>query len=159
MSRLVDSLGRPGSYTFAMLKPDGVCKGLLSEILGMAARCDAVLVPVLIQEHTLTEADVAFLYGHVKREHPEVYPTLEDFSRSGPSYLIVFRLACLGDYYNAVTAWRGLMGATRSANAEAGTIRNLWGSREVTCRNVVHGSDSHARAYEEISYFAQLLGW
>ena len=160
MSNLIWQLGAPGSFTFAMVKPDGFKQGLLGEILKMAFDLDAQLTPILVQVHTLSEADVEFLYGHVKQEHPEVYPTLKDFSMSGPSDLIVFRRDDLNPLgINAVTAWRDLMGATRSGAAAPGTIRHRWGSREITCKNIVHGSDSEARANEEITYFAHRLGW
>ena len=56
---------------------------------------------------------------------------------------------------DAILSWRGLMGATNPANAEAGTIRKALGvSIE---ENTVHGSDSPESASFEIPYFFSQL--
>jgi nucleoside-diphosphate kinase len=52
---------------------------------------------------------------------------------------------------NAVTEYRGVMGATDPAKAEAGTIRKLHGAN--VGENAVHGSDSLENAKIEIAYF------
>jgi nucleoside-diphosphate kinase len=140
----------PGEYTFGMLKPDGYRRGLLGPILKTAWNSYAQLRPLIIQEVNLTVADVEFLYGHILHSRPEVYPALCQFSMSGPCYLMVLRGNLLQD---AVPSWRRVMGATNSKEAETGTIRNLWGNPTVIRENVVHGSDSEVRAFEEIDYF------
>jgi nucleoside-diphosphate kinase len=52
---------------------------------------------------------------------------------------------------DAVAAYRGVMGATDPAKAEAGTIRKLHGAN--VGENAVHGSDSLENAQIEIAYF------
>ena len=52
---------------------------------------------------------------------------------------------------NAIQRWRDIMGATNPAEAEAGTIRALFG--ENIERNSTHGSDSTESARFEIGYF------
>ena len=47
----------------------------------------------------------------------------------------------------------GPHGLDQSCEAAPGTIRARWGSKTITRENVVHGSDSDARALEEIRYF------
>lgn len=135
----------PGQATFAMIKPDGFRRGLFPCIIEMAGQ--AGLRHFASRVLTMTEDDVVFLYGHVKERYPEVWPRLLEFSLSGPVEAIVFQ----GD--DAVATWRSLMGCTKSCDAGAGTIRALWGDKEVTHANVVHGSDSNERAIEEIRHF------
>lgn len=52
---------------------------------------------------------------------------------------------------NAVAAWRTLMGDTNPANAQPGTIRNLFGTN--IGANAVHGSDSLENAQIELAFF------
>jgi nucleoside-diphosphate kinase len=52
---------------------------------------------------------------------------------------------------NAVADFRKLIGATNPAEAEEGTIRNLY-AKDIT-ENIVHGSDSDENAVIEISHF------
>jgi nucleoside-diphosphate kinase len=60
---------------------------------------------------------------------------------------------------DAIARWRGLMGATDSKKAEAGTIRRDFGT-DIE-RNAAHGSDAPETAKAEIAYFfgaAEILG-
>lgn len=136
-----------GQITFAMLKPDGFRHNLSRPIMDMAYQVG--LRHYMSRVIRMTEADVLFLYGHVKERYPEVWPKLLQFSLSGPVELIVLHRP-EGD---AVATWRSLMGCTKSCDAQAGTIRALWGDKQVTHANVVHGSDSDERAIEEIRHF------
>jgi nucleoside-diphosphate kinase len=52
---------------------------------------------------------------------------------------------------NAVVEWRNLMGATDSQKADAGTIRQKYGTD--ISMNATHGSDSNENAYKEIEFF------
>jgi nucleoside-diphosphate kinase len=52
---------------------------------------------------------------------------------------------------DAVAHLRGVMGATDSKKAAAGTIRNLYGT-DIE-RNAIHGSDSSENAAREIGFF------
>ena len=51
---------------------------------------------------------------------------------------------------------RDLMGPTKSAVAPEGTIRGDFGNKEITCENIIHGSDSKENALIEIKRFFNL---
>jgi nucleoside-diphosphate kinase len=70
---------------------------------------------------------------------------LTDFMSSGPSVVMVL------EGRHIIKAYRALMGATNSPDAEEGTIRREFGTDGR--RNAVHGSDSPESAAREISYF------
>jgi nucleoside-diphosphate kinase len=134
--------------TLAILKPDSVAAGNAGKILahlegeGFTVRGLAVL--------HLTEAQARAFYA-VHKERP-FYGSLVDFMTSGP----VIPVALERD--NAVAHLRQVMGATDSEKAEAGTVRNLYGTNIE--RNAIHGSDSPENAALELGFFfsrAELL--
>lgn len=124
--------------TFIMIKPDGVERNLVDEIIGrfegiglrMLGRCD--LTPTL----ELAEAHYA-----VHNERP-FYPDLIEFITSGP----VVAMAWNGE--NAIAASRKLIGATNWEDAEPGTIRADF-ARSID-HNVIHGSDGEETAAFEL---------
>ena len=127
--------------TFIAIKPDGVQRGLVGEILGRFERKGFKLVGLkqLTPSRELAESH----YG-VHRERP-FFGELVDFMISGPVVVQVLE----GE--NAMQRNRDIMGATNPANAEPGTIRKeLAESIEA---NSVHGSDSDENAAIEIAYF------
>ncbi len=124
--------------TFIMIKPDGVERNLVDEIirrfegigLRMLGRCD--LTPTL----ELAEAHYA-----VHNERP-FYPDLIEFITSGP----VVAMAWNGE--DAIAASRKLIGATNWEDAEPGTIRADF-ARSID-HNVIHGSDGEETAAFEL---------
>ncbi len=91
----------------------------------------------------LTKAQAEGFYA-VHKERP-FFQSLVDYMTSGPI------VAAVLEGENAIAVWRGLMGATNPANAEAGTIRKDL-ALDVE-RNTVHGSDAPETAGQEIPYF------
>ncbi len=91
----------------------------------------------------LTEAQARAFYA-VHKERP-FYNDLVAYMTSGP----VWPLAL--ERKDAVTYLRQVMGATNPSDADAGTIRSLYG--ESIERNSIHGSDSPENAAIEISFF------
>ena len=83
-------------------------------------------------------------FYEVHKERP-FYNGLTDFMSSGPI------VAAVLEKENAVTAYRGFIGATNPAQAEAGTIRALYGT-DIEA-NAVHGSDSDENAVIESNFF------
>jgi len=136
--------------TLVLVKPDGVQRGLIGEIIGRLERRGLHLLGMkliridreLAQRHYAEHRDKAFFTG------------LVDFITSAPVVAMVW------DGPGAVALVRTMMGATDPAAASPGTIR---GDYAVSIgANVVHGSDSVHRAEEEIAlYFSagELLEW
>ena len=82
------------------------------------------------------------LYG---TQRPSFFEELVTFISSGSVLLMVLS----GE--NAVLKAREIMGATNPAEAEAGTIRKLYG--DSLGENAIHGSDSKESAAREIAFF------
>ena len=136
--------------TFIAIKPDGVQRGLIGEILGRFERKGFKLIGLkqLIPSRELAEKH----YG-VHRERP-FFAGLVDFITSGPVVAMVWE----GD--GVIASARNLIGATKPLEANPGTIR---GDLAVNIgRNVIHGSDASETAAFEISLWfqpAELNDW
>ena len=124
--------------TFIAIKPDGVQRGLVGEILGRFERKGFKLVAIkqLIPSRSLAEAH----YG-VHRERP-FFAELVAFITSGPVVAMVWE----GD--GIIASARKLVGATKPLEAEPGTIRGDLAT--AISRNVIHGSDGPDTARFEI---------
>ncbi|MFZ0625475.1 MAG: nucleoside-diphosphate kinase [Acidimicrobiia bacterium] len=127
--------------TFIMVKPDGVERGLVGEVISRFENKGLTLER--IRKLTIDE-DLA------KRHYEEhvakpFFPDLLDFITSGP----VVAMEWSGE--SAVSVCRALMGATDPKQAAPGTIRGDFGL-EVT-KNLVHGSDSAESAGRELAIF------
>ena len=129
--------------TYAMLKPDGVRKQLLDEVIKRFENADLKVSHV--KEMVLDEEIVKQHYAHLLDK--PFYPTLESFMLSGPAIAMIVE----GD--NAVSKVRELMGATDSKEALPGTIRGDYGDKTCCTYNIIHGSDSVHNAEVEIHRF------
>ncbi len=127
--------------TLVLVKPDGVARGLVGEILGRIERKGFRLVAVDLR--TIPEQIAKAHYA----EHAEkpFFSELVEFITSGPL------LAAVIEGTEAIASWRSMMGATNPANAAPGTIRGDLATD--TQFNVTHGSDSPESAAREISLF------
>ena len=130
-------------YTYAMLKPDGVKKNLLPEVIKRFN--DAGLIVDNVKEMQLTENIIKEHYAHLLDK--PFYPTLEEYMLSGPV------IAMIVEGENAVKKVRTLMGATNSKDALPGTIRGDFGDKTCCTYNIIHGSDSVHNAEVEIHRF------
>ena len=127
--------------TLAIIKPDGVARGQIGEVV---SRCERAGLAVRgLKMVWLTPAQARGFYA-VHRERP-FFQSLTAFMSSGPSVVMVLE----GE--GAIARWRALMGATDPAKADPGTIRRDLAASIV--RNVVHGSDSPESARFEVPYF------
>ena len=129
------------------MKPDGVARGLIGEIIGRLE--DKQLRIVAAELRTIDQPTAERHY--VEHQGQPYYDKLVEFITQGPALVLVVEGP--EDTWQVV---RGLMGATNSKDAAPGTIRGdlAIGLRE----NVVHGSDSAASAQREIEIFFPRLG-
>jgi nucleoside-diphosphate kinase len=127
--------------TLLIVKPDGVRRGLVGEILRRAE--DKGLGIAEIRSLTIDGELAEEHYGE-HRDKP-FFGELVEFITSGP--VVVARLEGEG----AIAAWRTIMGPTDPADAPPGTIRGDFGS--IITENLVHGSDSPESAERELKLF------
>jgi nucleoside-diphosphate kinase len=124
--------------SFVMVKPDGVQRGLIGEVISRFERRGLKLVAAKLM--TVSRELAEQHYAELK-EKP-FFPNLIQFITSGPVMAMVW------EGPNAIATIRKTMGATNPANAEPGTIR-----ADFACDvsfNVVHGSDGPENAAREI---------
>ena len=127
--------------TFIMVKPDGVARGLVGEIISRFERKGMKLEK--IRGLTIDEAMARRHYAqHVDKP---LFHDLLEFITSGP----VVAMEWSGE--SAISVGRTLMGPTNPAEAPPGTIRGDFGL-EVTF-NMVHGSDGAESADRELEIF------
>jgi nucleoside-diphosphate kinase len=129
--------------TLVIVKPDGVERGLIGEIVRRIEAKAYRLVAV-----DLRSADRAILERHYE-EHvgKPFYEPLVEFMSSGP----VFAMVVEGD--RVIEGFRALAGATDPTAAAPGTIRGDFARQwdAPVLRNLVHGSDSETSAEREIA--------
>jgi len=136
--------------TLLLVKPDGVARGLVGEVLGRLEAKGLKLVGLKLMR---VSSDLAERHYGVHKARP-FYPALLKFITSGP----VVAVAVQG--VRAVEVVRTLMGPTFGFDAPPGTIRGDFGLSKSL--NVVHGSDSRETADFELGlYFRadELVAW
>lgn len=132
--------------TFAMIKPDGVRRRLVGELV---SRIEAKGYDVIaLKQMTIPRATAEKHYG--EHEGKPFFGGLVEFISGGPVVAMVLE----GE--NAIAGWRGMMGATNPADAAPGTIRGDFAT--TIDENVAHGSDAPATAVREIGLFFPELG-
>ncbi|NNC40632.1 MAG: nucleoside-diphosphate kinase [Acidimicrobiia bacterium] len=128
-------------HTFIMVKPDGVARGLVGEVIGRLENKGLRLEK--IRQLTIDEEMAGVHYGeHVEKPF---FGDLVAFITSGP----VVAMEWSGD--SAVSVARTLMGATDPKQAAPGTIRGDFGL--IVTNNIVHGSDSVESGARELGIF------
>ncbi len=127
--------------TFVAIKPDGVERGLVGEIIHRFERRGLKLVGLKLMKVATETAEQH--YGEHKGK--PFYAGLVGFITSGPIVAMVL------EGKNAVSLARQVIGSTNPSEAAPGTIR---GDLALDIgRNLVHGSDSLASAKREIAIF------
>ncbi len=127
--------------TLVLVKPDGVRRGLVGEVLTRLERKGLTLVA--LQMRTLERAVAEEHYGE-HRERP-FFGELVDFITGGPLVAVVAQGP------RAVEAVRTLMGVTDPVKSAPGSLRGDY-ALEIG-ENLVHGSDSPESAGREIGLF------
>ena len=127
--------------TFVAIKPDGVQRGLIGDVISRLERRGLKLVAVRLMQ---VDEELA---GRHYAEHVDrpFFASLVSFITSGPI------VAMIWEANNAVALARQTMGATNPGEASPGTIRGDFGVD--IGRNIVHGSDSPESAEREIGLF------
>ena len=129
--------------TLVLVKPDGVQRGLVGEIIGRLERRGLKLTAMKLMQ--VDEELARRHYGeHVDRPF---FPGLVSFITSGPV------VAMAWEANDAVEIVRCTMGVTNPAKAAPGTVRGDLGVD--IGRNLIHGSDSPEAAARELSLFFQ----
>ncbi|CAM4403980.1 nucleoside-diphosphate kinase [Paenibacillus alkaliterrae] len=129
--------------TFVMIKPDGVERGLIGEIIVRFQRKGFRIVDAKLMK---VSKETAERHYFELKEKP-FFGELVNFITSGPIFAMVL------EGRNAVQNARLLIGATNPAVATAGTIRGDFATDLAS--NVIHGSDSDENAAREIDLFFQ----
>lgn len=131
----------PLEHTFIMVKPDGVERGLVGEIVSRLERKGLVLERI----RKLRIDDALARRHYAEHVDKPFFPDLLEFITSGA----VVAMEWSGE--SAISVCRDLMGATDPQQALPGTIRGDYGI-EVT-QNLVHGSDGPESAKRELDLF------
>jgi nucleoside-diphosphate kinase len=131
----------PHETTLVLVKPDGVQRGLVGEVLGRLERKGLQIVAL-----KMMTAPKSLLEQHYSEHKGKgFYEGLLEFMGGGP--IVATAVKGLG----AIAIVRKLMGKTNGAEAEPGTIRGDLGmSRSY---NLVHGSDGAEAAKKELALF------
>ena len=133
--------------TLIVLKPDGVRRGLVGEVLGRFERKGFVIRRLKMQ--TLSKAQAEEFYS-VHRGKP-FFGELVTFITSGPVVGAVL------SGRDAVATVRRMVGATKSWEAAAGTIRGDFGLNYTD--NIIHASDSDdSFDHEQTAFFGDTQG-
>jgi nucleoside-diphosphate kinase len=127
--------------TLSIIKPDGIKKGLIGEIIRRFEVNRLKVVALKMIKMTKEQAESFYQVHKDKR----FFESLTSFMSSGPVVVMVI------EGKEAVKRNRELMGATDPREAGKGTIRKDFAS-DVE-KNIVHGSDSPETAQWEIDYF------
>lgn len=127
--------------TFVAIKPDGVQRGLIGEILARFERKGYKVLALKLL--SVSEKQAAEHYAeHVGKPF---YERLVKYITSGPIVAFVVK------GYGVIEGVRHIVGATNPQTADVGTIRADYA--QVMEYNVIHASDSEASAEREIAIY------
>jgi nucleoside-diphosphate kinase len=133
---------RPTERSLVLIKPDGVRRGLVGEVL---RRIEAKGYTLLAAEMRTVGRDLLSVH-YAEHEGKPFYEPLVEFMSSGPVLAVVI------SGQRCIEGFRSLAGATDPTAAAPGTIRGDlgrdWGL--AVAQNLVHGSDSPDSAAREI---------
>ena len=135
----------PQERTLVLVKPDGVRRSLVGEVIARIERKGYAISGV-----KMIQPDRATLALHyAEHEGKPFYEPLLEFMLSGPV------VAIIAEGNRVIEGFRKLAGATDPTTAEPGTIRGDLARDQGTkvVQNIVHGSDSVESATREISIF------
>ncbi len=127
--------------TFIAIKPDGVKRGLIGDVLNRLERKGLKIIGMKLINVTDEQAKAHY----AEHEGKPFYPGLIKFIQSGPIVALVIE----GE--NAIATCRQLMGKTNPNDADVGTIRADYAL--LMGNNIVHGSDGVESAKREIAIY------
>ncbi|CAN7023625.1 nucleoside diphosphate kinase II, chloroplastic [Brassica rapa] len=136
--------------TYIMVKPDGIQRGLVGEIISRFERKGFKLIGLKMFQCPKELAEEHYKDLSAK----SFFPSLIEYITSGP-------VVCMAwEGVGVVASARKLIGKTDPLQAEPGTIRGDLAVQ--TGRNIVHGSDSPENGKREIALWfkeGELCGW
>jgi nucleoside-diphosphate kinase len=135
----------PMERTLSIIKPDGVGKGLIGEVIKKFENAGLKIVAMKMIHMSKKEAEGFYTVHRGKK----FYDSVTDFMSSGPCVVMIL------EGPNAIAKNRELMGTTNPQDAAPGTIRREYAANIE--RNIVHGSDAPETAAFEIGYFFNAL--
>jgi nucleoside-diphosphate kinase len=136
--------------TFLMIKPDGVQRNLIGEVIKRLETKGFTLVGLKLMS---VSRELAEEHYGVHKERP-FFPGLVEFITSSPVVAMVWE----GE--GVIASARKIIGATNPLNAEPGTIRGDYGV--AVGRNLIHGSDAPETAQTEVALWfkdGELVSW
>lgn len=125
--------------TFVMIKPDGLQRGLVGEIIG---RFEKKGLKIVAMKLVSVSKELAEKHYGIHKGKPFFKPTVK-YIMSSPVVVMIL------EGINAIDLVRSMMGKTNPQDAALGTIRGDYG--QFIGRNIVHGSDGPDTAEFEIS--------
>lgn len=129
----------PNERTFVMIKPGGVQRGLIGEII---SRFEKKGLKIVAMKFVSVSRELAEKHYDVHKGKPFFKPTVKYITLSPVVAMIL-------EGNNAIDVVRSMMGKTNPQDAAIGTIRGDYG--QFIGRNIVHGSDSPDTAEFEIN--------
>ena len=136
--------------TFVMVKPDGVQRNLVGEVIRRLETKGFTLVGLKMMQ---VSRELAEKHYDVHKEKP-FFNSLVEFIISAPV------VATVWEGEGVIAAARKIIGATNPLSAEPGTIRGDYGMS--IGRNLIHGSDAAETAKQEIALWFgedELISW
>jgi len=136
--------------TFIMVKPDGVQRNLIGEVISRFEKKGFTLVGLKLLS---VSRELAEKHYEVHKERP-FFKGLVEFIISAPVAAMVW------EGNDVVVSARKMIGATNPITAEPGTIRGDYGVN--IGRNLIHGSDAVETAEKEIALWfsdSELVSW
>jgi len=127
--------------TFIMLKPETVARGFAGKIITRIEETDLKIISMKLVKISPDQAEILY---EIHKEKP-FFDKLVDHITSGPVIIMLVE----GD--EAVATIRKLCGKTNPLEAEAGSIRKLYGLN--ITMNAIHASDSIKNAQRESNFF------
>lgn len=125
--------------TFVMIKPDGVQRGLVGEII---SRFEKKGIKIVAMKMVSVSKELAEKHYGIHKGKPFFEPTVK-YITSSPVVAMVL------EGNDVIDMVRGMMGKTNPQEAAQGTIRGDYG--QFIGRNIVHGSDGPDTAKFEIN--------
>ncbi len=125
--------------TFVMIKPDGVQRGLVGDIIN---RFEKKGLKIVAMKFVTVSKELAEKHYGVHKGKPFFKPTV-NYITSSPVVAMIL------EGVNSIDTVRTMMGKTNPQDAAMGTIRGDYG--QFIGRNIVHGSDSFETAEFEIN--------
>jgi len=130
-----------GNKTFAIIKPDSIKNNNTGKIYNHILESGFTILSAKLIMMSKKQAEHFY---SIHKERP-FFNELTEFMSSGRCMVLAL------EKNNAVEEWRTTIGSTNPADADSGTIRNLYGTD--MGQNAVHGSDSDENANIEINFF------